>query len=149
MQQRDIELSPGEARPLIEFELLPTRIELTSRQVEIKEQVFFAFNDALVQTASGPMLDEVAATLVGHPEILRVEVQGHTDDMGIAQYNLDLSERRARAVKEALILRGVATERLVARGYGSTQPLGLNADEAARSANRRVQFHIVETAEAR
>jgi len=85
-------------------------------------------------------LEQLAAALQLHPEITRVEIQGHTDDKGDPVYNLDLSQRRADAVRGALVAAGVAPERLVARGYGATSPIEPNTTEAGRRANRRVHL---------
>jgi outer membrane protein OmpA-like peptidoglycan-associated protein len=146
MQRQEWFVAPGLDPVSLEFELSPTRIAVTQRSVTIREQVPFDFNEATLRLEASPVLAEVAATLIGHPEILRVEVQGHTDDVGGAAYNLDLSQRRADAVRDALIAGGVPPERLVARGYGATRPRGPNADERTRAMNRRVQFEIVESA---
>jgi outer membrane protein OmpA-like peptidoglycan-associated protein len=98
---------------------------------------------------SFPLLNAVALTLKGNPEISLIEVQGHTDDRGESAYNLDLSNRRANAVLTFIAGKGIARDRLTARGYGETKPsveLGGRAGqdlEAARSKNRRVQFKIL------
>lgn len=97
-------------------------------------------------------LDAVASLLRHHAAIRRVEVQSHTDDRctgcrgGPRAHNLALTERRAAAVRDYLVSRGVDGGRLVARGYGQGTPLGPNDTEAHRQANRRVEFRIVEAA---
>ena len=73
-----------------------------------------------------------------------VEVQGHTDSDGEADYNLDLSQRRVDAVVATLVAKGVAAERLVPKGYGETEPMVPNDADAHKALNRRVQFIIVE-----
>jgi outer membrane protein OmpA-like peptidoglycan-associated protein len=78
-----------------------------------------------------------------HPGIAKIEVQGHTDDTGGAEFNLKLSDDRAKAVVKALIRRGIAPGRLTSRGYGLSVPLGDNATEEGRAMNRRVQFKII------
>ncbi|MCS6948162.1 MAG: OmpA family protein, partial [Steroidobacteraceae bacterium] len=77
-----------------------------------------------------------------HPE-LRIEVAGHTDDRGSDAYNLDLSQRRAEAVRDYLAKAGVANP-LSARGYGESQPIASNADAAGRAQNRRVVLRVLD-----
>ena len=111
--------------------------------------VFFATGKATILPQSFPLLNAVALTLKGNPEITLIEVQGHTDDRGEDGYNMELSNDRANAVRTFLIDKGITTGRLRAKGYGETAPArptqGLRgADlDSARSKNRRVQFKIV------
>jgi outer membrane protein OmpA-like peptidoglycan-associated protein len=77
------------------------------------------------------------------------QIEGHTDDVGQIAYNVDLSRRRAEAVRDALVLRGVAPERLRARGFGPSRPLVEGDTDAARAANRRVTFVVVESVDGR
>lgn len=142
-----IALEAGDGERSVAFTLEQALVDVTAGGVVIHEQVHFDFDRATLRPESTGVLDEVAATILAHPEIVRVEVQGHTDAVGGAAYNLDLSERRARAVVEALVQRGVAPERLVARGYGPTRPLGSNATDEDRARNRRVAFTIEERSE--
>ena len=76
-----------------------------------------------------------------------VEIQGHADERGADNYNLDLTERRAAAVKRAMVERGVDPLRLVSRGYGETQPLCNQRNEAGWSKKRRVEFVILRRAD--
>ena len=73
---------------------------------------------------------------------LHVEVQGHTDSVGAAAYNLNLSQRRADAVKAYLIGKGVSASVLAAKGYGMTQPIASNSTAEGRAQNRRVAFEV-------
>lgn len=84
------------------------------------------------------VVDQLAEALKASPA-LRVSVEGHTDDVGTAEANLALSEARAKAVLAALQARGVAADRLQARGLGEGKPLGANATEEGRARNRRVE----------
>ncbi|MEM7078858.1 MAG: OmpA family protein [Pseudomonadota bacterium] len=72
-----------------------------------------------------------------------VEVAGHTDDKGDAEVNLRLSQRRAEVVAKHLVRHGVLAEQIVAVGYGETQPIADNADDAGRKANRRIEFRVL------
>ena len=71
---------------------------------------------------------------------LRIEVRGHSDNIGEASYNQKLSERRADAVAEFMIKQGISPERIKSRGFGMTKPLVPNNSEANRAKNRRTEF---------
>jgi OOP family OmpA-OmpF porin len=105
--------------------------------------VNFEFNSATLTAESRPVLDEVAADLKKHPR-LRVELQGHTDSAGRDAYNLQLSRRRADAVRGYLVAQGVSAEQLTAKGYGETQPAADNSTESGRAENRRVEMNVVD-----
>uniref|UniRef100_UPI001CCF63C4 immunoglobulin-like domain-containing protein n=1 Tax=Hyalangium gracile TaxID=394092 RepID=UPI001CCF63C4 len=109
-------------------------------RIEIKETVHFDYNKATIQPRSYPLLNQVAQVLVEHPEILSVTIEGHTDNRGTDSYNQSLSQRRAESVREYLAKRGVARERMVARGFGESRPVQPNTSEEGRAANRRVDF---------
>jgi OmpA-OmpF porin, OOP family len=134
-----------EPRPL-ELVLSPTRAVLAGEEVLIQEMVQFDFNQATLGPASGAVLDEVARVLLAVPDVVRLEVQGHTDTIGALPVNQALSQQRAEAVVAALVARGVQPEKLLARGYGPTRPIGTNDTDEGRAQNRRVQFEIVERA---
>jgi outer membrane protein OmpA-like peptidoglycan-associated protein len=109
----------------------------------ILQRVFFAVNDDVVLAESFPLLGQVAAVLQDHAEIERVRVEGHTDAVGERGWNLDLSQRRARAVLKLLVAEGVDAGRLEAVGYGFDRPVASNEVEDGRAKNRRVEFTIV------
>jgi outer membrane protein OmpA-like peptidoglycan-associated protein len=116
---------------------------LEGAEIRITQQVHFKTDSAeIVKDPSESVLYAVAKTLSEHPEITLVEVQGHTDDAGTPAYNVELSTRRAIAVRAWLVNAGIAPHRLRARGYGLTQPLRPNTTEEGRALNRRVQFVI-------
>ena len=93
--------------------------------------------------SSYPTLDKAAAVLQEFSGV-RMEVQGHASSEGSDSYNLKLSEKRAKAVRQYLIDRGVESGRLTARGYGETVPLSSNRTRSGRSQNRRVEFQIIQ-----
>jgi outer membrane protein OmpA-like peptidoglycan-associated protein len=74
-----------------------------------------------------------------------ISVNGHTDDVGTAQYNQALSERRARAVYDYLVKAGLSKDILSAQGHGKSRPLVPGTSEAARAKNRRVELGLVNT----
>ena len=96
-----------------------------------------------MQPASFAELDGLADFLRKNPTV-RVEIGGHTDSVGDDAANRLLSENRARSVCNYLISNGLAENRLAAKGYGETQPVGENATEAGRAANRRVECRVIE-----
>ena len=122
----------------------PASIRLTGKRIEILEQVHFETGKAVIKEDSFQLLKDVAKVLVENPHIRRVEIQGHTDNVGNPKKNLQLSQDRADAVRAFLIGQGVAADRLLSVGYGDTKPVADNKTEKGRAANRRVEFVIVE-----
>lgn len=122
------------------------RVVVTDTSIEILDMVYFEYNKAVIKSESFPILDAVAATLQGNPSIELIEVQGHTDERGNDAYNLDLSDKRAAAVKKYLVDKGVEEKRLESQGYGETQPLIREHNEKAWAKNRRVAFLILKRA---
>jgi OOP family OmpA-OmpF porin len=109
------------------------------KKVLILEGVFFEFDKAILKPVSRVTLDRVARSLLDWPEV-RVAVAGHTDWIGADDYNKDLSYRRARAVKDYLVSKGVAADRMEVRGFGESRPIADNESEAGRAKNRRVEL---------
>ncbi|MFN2259839.1 MAG: OmpA family protein [Parasphingopyxis sp.] len=87
-------------------------------------------------------LDDIAETLNSYPETY-IDIYGHTDSDGSDAYNLSLSERRAQAVADYLVSRGVSRARIETRGFGESQPIASNATAAGKQQNRRVEIKIV------
>ena len=102
----------------------------------------FEFNSAALTLNSEEGVAMLAAFLESHPEI-NVELTGHTDNVGSDAYNLKLSQERAEVVRQALIDKGVASERLTAKGYGSTKPVCPNDTDEHRALNRRTEMIIL------
>jgi outer membrane protein OmpA-like peptidoglycan-associated protein len=113
-------------------------------EIVITQQVQFEVDRAIIKAESDTLLDGIAKVLKDHPEIAKVEVQGHTDDTGKAQHNKELSGQRAEAVRRALVKRGIDGKRLIAKGYGQEKPIAPNDGDLGRAKNRRVQFVILE-----
>lgn len=101
--------------------------------------LLFEFDKSALQPASDPVLQKVA-DLLAKDSTLKLEVQGHTDNVGSDAYNRTLSEARARSVVDWLTKRGVATARLSAKGYGMTMPVADNNTDEGRAKNRRVEI---------
>ena len=99
----------------------------------------FETGSAAITPDSYGLLDKVVKSLKAYPEV-RVEIAGHTDDVGKDDFNLGLSQRRAESVKQYLVNAGVSADRVVARGYGETSPISTNGTPAGRAENRRIEF---------
>jgi outer membrane protein OmpA-like peptidoglycan-associated protein len=142
----DIDACPNEAGPA---NADPAKngcplVVVRDKEIVITQQVQFEVDKSVIKKESGELLDFIARVLKDHPEIAKVEVQGHTDNTGKAAHNKTLSASRADAVKRALVQRGVADKRLVAKGYGQEKPIADNDGDVGRAKNRRVQFVILE-----
>lgn len=105
-----------------------------------KTTVNFDTGLATLTRSSEGILDLAATAIKNSNQEVKVEIGGHTDSQGNAATNQQLSEQRAEAVRSALVKRGVPEARLVARGFGSNQPMGDNSTEEGRKANRRIQY---------
>jgi outer membrane protein OmpA-like peptidoglycan-associated protein len=115
------------------------------QEIEILEKVFFETDKAVIKPESFNLLQQVGLVLRSNPDILKVEIQGHTDSRGSAEYNKKLSEARAEAVKTYLVEEAsIDAERLDAKGYGEEKLLDESGTEQAMARNRRVEFKITE-----
>ncbi|MCB9741520.1 MAG: OmpA family protein [Alphaproteobacteria bacterium] len=122
----------------------PTRVVVTTEKIEILEKVYFDVNKASIKKVSYGILDDVAQVLVANPDITKVEVAGHTDSDGSDSANQKLSQARVESVVNYLVDKGVERERLVAKGYGESQPIAPNDNSENKAKNRRVEFVILE-----
>ena len=118
------------------------RATLTATEIVILDRIEFDYDSATLLPSATPILEAVATVLGEHPEVLRVEVAGHTDERGEEDFNKRLSEARAKAVLDWLVNAGIAPSRLSARGYGEDLPLTAEHTEAAWARNRRVEFRL-------
>jgi outer membrane protein OmpA-like peptidoglycan-associated protein len=119
-------------------------VELRKQEIVITEQIQFKSNSAEILPESEDVMRQVADVLLRHPQITRIEVQGHTDNTGTHDRNMTLSQDRAESVRKWLIDAGVQPERLEAKGYGPDNPIRANDTPVNRAKNRRVQFIIRE-----
>jgi outer membrane protein OmpA-like peptidoglycan-associated protein len=117
-------------------------------QVVRLNNVFFDFDKWDLRSESFVELDRVVKLLQDNPAI-EIEMSAHTDSRGSDEYNLKLSDNRARSVMEYIISKGIATNRITSHGYGETVPVALNANAdgsdnpEGRQLNRRVEFKIL------
>ena len=116
----------------------PRRADL----VLVNGRIRFLTDSADLDVRARRLLNEIAAIAIAcfDSTALAIEIGGHTDNIGDPSYNLSLSERRAEAVVAALTARGVAAERMSARGYGDSTPIADNTTAEGRAANRRISF---------
>jgi outer membrane protein OmpA-like peptidoglycan-associated protein len=128
-------------------ELLNQLSDLKAKQTErgivlTIGDVLFAFDKATLSLEAFRNVDKLAAFLQKHPN-RSVLIEGHTDSVGSDEYNLDLSEKRAEAVKNALAAKGVGEERITPKGYGKKYPVASNATSEGRQLNRRVEVVVL------
>ena len=122
-----------------------SKVRVTEEKIEILDRVYFDTSKATIKPRSFDVLNQVASVLKANKtKIVRVEVQGHTDNQGNTQNNLELSQRRAEAVVEYLVSKGVSKDTLEAKGYGEAKPIKSNDTDKGRAMNRRVEFKILE-----
>ena len=108
----------------------------------ILKNIFFEFGKATLKPESYAELDNVVKLLQNN-EGVRLEISGHTDNVGSLKTNMKLSEERAKSVVEYLISKGISSSRLEYKGYAYTQPIAPNTTEAGRAQNRRVEFKVL------
>lgn len=118
-------------------------VDLAPGDALVLQNIQFEFNSSALTTDSQSGIQMLTDFLKRNPE-LKVELAGHTDDVGNAQYNLKLSAERAEVVRRALIDNGINENRLTAKGYGSTVPLVPNDSEENRALNRRTEMIVIE-----
>ena len=135
---------PGQPDPDPKKNGCPKFIKMEGSSVRVLQQVHFATGSATIEPDSFPMLGEIASLLKANPSIKKMRIEGHTDNRGNADMNLDLSKRRAASVRVWLEQHGVEGNRLESEGYGLTRPIESNDTDAGRLANRRVEFKILE-----
>lgn len=130
---------PEQAGTVEEAGCLPADVQKFSGSIK---GINFDAGKATIKKSSNKTLDEAVAVLQKYPK-LRVEVQGHTDDQGPDDKNMELSQQRADSVKAYLIEKGIAADRVEAKGYGETMPIGDNKKGAGRAMNRRIEFKLL------
>jgi outer membrane protein OmpA-like peptidoglycan-associated protein len=120
---------------------LATLDELNHKKLRTSA-IHFAYKSAELETESNVVLEQMIGLLRQHPE-LQLVIEAHTDDVGSAKYNMELSQQRARSVVNYLIEHQVEPSRLVPIGHGKNQPIASNRTEEGRGRNRRVEFRMV------
>ena len=110
-----------------------------STETVVLHNIVFGPGRATITEASRSVLDEIKKLMDAEPD-LKLSIEVHTDSSGKASANLELSKRRAMALREALIKRGVDAKRLYWQGYGAERPIDAGATKAAKAKNRRVEL---------
>jgi outer membrane protein OmpA-like peptidoglycan-associated protein len=142
--RKRIEIQPGE-HVEIEAILRDPRAVVRGDRIEVTEKIYFETGSDVIKPESLNLVEEIATLLISEEQVQLVEIQGHTDAQGSDDMNLDLSQRRAQAVRAYLIQNGVAGSRLTARGFGEAVPIATNDTAEGRAENRRVEFRILRT----
>ena len=119
----------------------PPDVHLVGDQITIDDHILFAHDSDEILAESSGLLDRISEFLQHHEEIASLTLVGHTDATGDATHNMDLSTRRAAAVRAALEQRGV-TQPIDSRGAGMTEPLCEEDSEECNRRNRRVEFQV-------
>ena len=119
------------------------RVNIIGNQITIMDKVYFEYDSAKIKEVSYDILDAVASTLNGNPQINLIEISGHADERGNDDYNLKLTTDRAASVVTYLVRKGVKSKRLTSMGYGEYCPVEKGSNEAAWEKNRRVEFKIL------
>lgn len=139
----DIDVSKKTLEELIVFneEGVTIRKEGNNLVLSMPELVLFDFNKYEVKNKVKGSLNILAKALEENPDI-RIKIDGYTDFIGSEGYNLELSAKRAKAIKNYLVDRGVKSSNISIEGYGKQNPIANNATAAGRAKNRRVEFII-------
>ncbi len=120
--------------------------EMTKEEIKKLNQyaktIYFKTNSADFTKKTYPVLEAIVVIMQKYPAS-RFRIEGHTDSQGSAEYNQKLSERRANAVRDYLISKGISADRLEAIGYGETKPIATNRTAAGRAKNRRVEIILI------
>jgi outer membrane protein OmpA-like peptidoglycan-associated protein len=118
--------------------------EMTATHIEIHDRIYFESGSAEIQPRSFGILNQVVTILKDNPQVTKVRIDGHTDNVGDETFNYDLSQRRVDSVRKYMIEKGIDASRLEARGNSELKPIASNDTPAGRARNRRVQFTILE-----
>ena len=119
-----------------------SKIELGKRI--ILRNIYFETDSHHLNEKSNVEIESAADLLLSNPDLV-IQIEGHTDNVGRDDYNLDLSMRRAREVYKALIAKGINESKLQSKGFGSSKPIRPNDSEANRQSNRRIEFRVIRT----
>lgn len=137
-----IEIEQRKSEFATDFEKAVSATDAKEKVLQLKH-LFFESGSAKLSDQSRYEIDNIVAALRKFPDI-RIEVAGHTDDSGDAVQNLALSQQRAEAVKAEIVAKGIDASRVIAKGYGATQPIDTNDTEEGRAKNRRTEVRIIQ-----
>lgn len=135
----DVTFERGNVKIFKDLVIVPIEVGQSIRL----NNIFFESAKAALKTESFPELDRVSEFLTNNPDI-KIEIAGHTDNVGKADMNQKLSQARAKSVADYIISKGISRERIVAKGYGLSKPVASNATKVGKAQNRRVEFTILD-----
>jgi outer membrane protein OmpA-like peptidoglycan-associated protein len=135
------DLQPQDNTDSLYTEIMLKKME--TKKVFVFNNIQFDFDSSVIREVSYPILNDIALTLINNPEI-KVEISGHTCNMGSAKYNQWLSDRRAKAIVNYLISKDVEAERMTSIGYGLSKPIADNKTLSGKKLNRRVEVKVIE-----
>jgi len=142
-QQRRIDAEKRAAQAAADLARLgAVKTEVRGVVLTLSGGVLFATNKAELLPSAQVKLNEVADALVKQSPDSKIVVEGYTDSQGTAPYNLELSQRRAKAVRDYLVSRGISSDRISSEGYGLTRPVADNSSAEGRANNRRVEIVV-------
>jgi outer membrane protein OmpA-like peptidoglycan-associated protein len=145
-ESQNLDLTNAKSDQVIDgkdFDLEPIKVAPVQPDVTIVlNNVFFDFDKTTLKPESFPELNRIVALMTDKPG-MQIEIAGHADAIGTEEYNLGLSERRARAVAKYLADKGISKDRITAVFFGEANPVGTNDTPAGRKKNRRVEFKIL------
>jgi OmpA-OmpF porin, OOP family len=124
----------------------PPLVTVEPDRLVLRDHIYFDSSKATIKPLSLPLIDAIAAALRANPWIEVLAIQVHSEERGNDDYNLRLTEGRAQAVRDALIARAILPARLTARGYGETQPLCREHNQACWARNRRTELRVARAA---
>jgi outer membrane protein OmpA-like peptidoglycan-associated protein len=110
--------------------------------ITLSGSVLFASAKSALLPAAQVKLNEVANALIKEDPLSKIVIEGHTDSQGTAAYNQDLSQQRAQAVRDYLVTRGIASDRITSQGFGLTRSIADNGSAEGRANNRRVEIVV-------
>jgi outer membrane protein OmpA-like peptidoglycan-associated protein len=118
--------------------------KIKTGEISVLRHVFFDTGKATLQPESYDELDKFLRMMEQNMKV-RIEIGGHTDNVGTHEYNIELSQKRAATVRNYLTSKGIEAKRVTAVGYGETKPIVSNDDEeGGRAINRRVEFKVLQ-----
>lgn len=136
----NVDIPPSKGYQEITKDISLKKVEIGKRIV--LRNIFFDFDKYSLRPESQAELQRLIELLNEMPK-LKIEISGHTDSYGSAEYNQRLSENRSKSVVEYLIKHGISENRLTYKGYGLTQPIATNTTDEGRQLNRRTEFKIL------
>lgn len=126
---------------LAESEAAAVRREGNLLAISLRGDVTFDTGSDIVRPGLYSEIERIAETLVKYPDTV-IQVEGHTDSTGTESYNMDLSARRAEAVKNLLVQKGVDPSRILSMSFGESKPIASNNSDYGRAQNRRVEIKV-------